>query len=116
MNLFECDEKDLGPQPTPREQLLREPNDKPTYANAFGYCIDCEKRHGSQEWKLCWCRPCRKFHTCCPQCEVPLGFHCPECGTPLLGPDGEMWCEKHSVSRGWGDDLDNHSPYGGEAR
>jgi hypothetical protein len=106
MNLPDVN-RDLGPNPTPRQQLRHEPNDRPDWANAFGFCIDCERRYGSADWKLIWCNPCQKFHTCCPHCESPLEFHCVECGAKLTGPDGELWCTAHSESQGWGDEADD---------
>lgn len=102
MNLPDIN-RDLGPEPTPQQQLRHQPNDQPEWANAFGYCLDCEKRYGSHDWKLNWCgaSACQKFHTCCPHCDEALTFHCLVCGKELRGLTGDLRCPKHTTKNEW---------------
>lgn len=67
------------------------PNDRPTLKEAAGYCIDCDCMYSSEDWKPVWCSSCKKHHTSCPHCDVPLEFRCMTCGQFLLKTD--KFCE-----------------------
>jgi len=59
------------------------PNDQPQDHARRGWCPECRWNYGRGQWHLGWCEPCKRFHTCCPHCDVALQFDCCHCGQAL---------------------------------